>query len=156
MLPTRMRRSSKTVFFVLAALWLAGVPVVSAQSVTDVPSAPVAAGNRIAGTSPRSAFLDVMWRVHPDMELGADVRVQGPIPVDDVNSDFAAGYAVTGFRLRWTPSQVLGGHSVELLARVDNLFDKAYSGSVIVNDANGRYFETGAPRSLMLAVRVSL
>ena len=56
MLPTRMRRSSKTIFFVLAALWLAGVPVVSAQSVTDVPPAPAP----VAAGAPSDTLLDAL------------------------------------------------------------------------------------------------
>ncbi|WP_142124885.1 hypothetical protein [Pseudoxanthomonas sp. 3HH-4] len=51
-----MRRSSKTVFFVLAALWLAGVPVVSAQSVTDVPPAPAP----VAASAPSNTLLDAL------------------------------------------------------------------------------------------------
>jgi hypothetical protein len=41
----------------------------------------------------------------------------------------------------------------ESMARVDKLFDRAYAGSVIVNESNGRFFETGAPRSGLLALR---
>jgi iron complex outermembrane recepter protein len=37
--------------------------------------------------------------------------------------------------------------------RVDNLFDHSHAGSVIVNEANGRFFETGAPRHALLALR---
>jgi iron complex outermembrane recepter protein len=44
---------------------------------------------------------------------------------------------------------------LELLARLDNATDKAYAGSVIVNDANGRFYETGAPRSWLLSMRLS-
>ena len=38
-------------------------------------------------------------------------------------------------------------------ARIDNLFNRAYAGSVIVNDANGRYFESAPDRTLMLGVQ---
>ena len=34
------------------------------------------------------------------------------------------------------------------------LFDRAHVGSVIVGDANGRFFEPGAPRNTLLALRV--
>ena len=43
---------------------------------------------------------------------------------------------------------------LELLARIDNLTDRVYAASVIVNDANGRYFEPGAPRNALLGLRV--
>ena len=37
---------------------------------------------------------------------------------------------------------------------MDNLFDRVYAGSLIVGDANGRFFEAGAPRNAMLALRL--
>ena len=43
----------------------------------------------------------------------------------------------------------------EWLLRVDNVGDRRHAGSVIVNEANGRYFETGAPRSWLLALRLN-
>jgi iron complex outermembrane receptor protein len=49
---------------------------------------------------------------------------------------------------------VVAGWQAELLVRVDNLEDKRYAGSVIVNDANGRFFETGAPRAWLVALRL--
>jgi iron complex outermembrane receptor protein len=35
----------------------------------------------------------------------------------------------------------LAGHAGARLPRLENLFDRDYAGSVIVNEANGRYFE---------------
>ncbi len=35
-------------------------------------------------------------------------------------------------------------------ARIDNLLDRRYVGSVIVNDGNGRYFEPAPGRSFLL------
>jgi iron complex outermembrane receptor protein len=43
--------------------------------------------------------------------------------------------------------------AIEALARIDNLFDKAFVGSVIVNDGNSRFFEPGAPRSALVSLR---
>ena len=43
--------------------------------------------------------------------------------------------------------------TLELLARIDNLIDTRYAGSVIVNEANGRFFETAAPRNGLLSLR---
>ena len=34
-----------------------------------------------------------------------------------------------------------GARKLNAYARVDNLFDRDYAGSVIVNEANGRYYE---------------
>ena len=72
--------------------------------------------------------------------------------VNDTNTEWAAGYGIAN--LRWSQRFDLGAaDALELLARVDNLFDRVYAGSVIVNDANGRYYETGSPRAGLLSVR---
>jgi iron complex outermembrane recepter protein len=43
--------------------------------------------------------------------------------------------------LRATHAVLIGTGRLELLARVDNLADRRDAGSVIVGDANGRFFE---------------
>lgn len=124
------------------------------SSPCKTPNVAVAAGNRIAGTQKGSAWLGLTWRDARHGEIGFDWRAVAPTAVNDVNSDAAGGYALAG--LHWSRRWALaGGGQIELLARVDNLFDRRYAGSVIVNDANARFFETGAPRNLLLAVRVS-
>ena len=47
----------------------------------------------------------------------------------------------------------LGPGTLSVLARLDNLTDQAYAGAVIVNEVNGRYFETAAKRNGLLALR---
>jgi len=37
--------------------------------------------------------------------------------------------------------------TLDLFGRVDNLFDRHYVGSVIVNESNGRYFESAPGRN---------
>jgi hypothetical protein len=44
---------------------------------------------------------------------------------------------------------------LDLRARVNNLANCHYSGSVIVNDGNGRYFEPGPDLSVMLGARLT-
>ena len=117
------------------------------------PTVPVAAGNRIAGTQRTSAFGEIAWRDAGLGEWALEARALGRTAVNDINSEFAPGFVVTN--LRWIKSWPLaGGRKVELLARVDNLADKVYAGSVIVNDGNRRFYETAAPRSFLLGVRV--
>jgi iron complex outermembrane receptor protein len=117
------------------------------------PTLPVASGNRIAGTQRASAFGELAWRDAGLGEVALEARALGRTAVNDLNNDFAPGYVLTN--LRWIKSWPLaGGRRVELLARVDNLADRTYAGSVIVNEGNGRYFETGAPRTFLLGVRL--
>jgi iron complex outermembrane receptor protein len=114
--------------------------------------APANAGNRIAGTQPTSAYAEVAWKPDAAGEVALEVRGQGRTPVNDLNDDFASGFAI--FNLRYSRSIKLGAaDQLELLARVDNITDRAYTGSVIVNDGNNRFFEAGAPRAYLASVR---
>jgi len=112
---------------------------------------PVPAGNRIAGTTAGSAYAELAWTALPGLELAAELRAQGRLPVNDLGSDHAAGFALWGLRLRWQSALPLG--RLDLLARIDNLSDRRGAGSVIVNESNGRFFEPLAPRALLLSAR---
>ena len=115
------------------------------------PTLPVPAGNRIAGTQPKSLFAELVWQPLAPLELAAEVRGLGRVPVNDLNSDFAGGHGLLGLRARWT--QVLPAGRLELQARIDNLANRAVAGSVIVSDANGRFFEPAPPRNALLSLR---
>jgi iron complex outermembrane recepter protein len=112
------------------------------------PTLPVPAGNRIAGTVKKSGFAELAWRIAPGTELGAELRAQGSIVVNDVNSDATRGVWVGALRV--SHSVPVGAGRLELLARVDNLSDRRYAGSVIVGDANGRFFEPAPGRSWLI------
>ncbi len=128
-------------------LTCAGIPCTA-------PTLKVPAGNRVAGTQRRSGFAELAWRKAGYGELAAEVRGAGRTAVNDANSDFAGGYAVAALRLSHMLVDTSRAH-VDVLLRVDNVFDRRYAGSVIVNDANGRYFETGAPRAFLMALRIT-
>ncbi len=120
----------------------------------NAPSVPVPAGNQVAGTQRGSAWAEVAWRSADLGEAAVEWRTARRTAANDTNTEFASGYG--SLNLRWSRSFVLGaGWAVETLVRLENLNDQRYAGSVIVNDANGRFFEPNAPRSLLLALRFS-
>jgi iron complex outermembrane receptor protein len=114
---------------------------------------PVPAGNRIAGTMARSAYAELAWAPLAGVELAAEARGQGRVPVNDVNSDFAGGFGLLALRARWQKETAIG--RLELLGRVDNLADRRVAGSVIVNEGNSRFFEPAPGRSWLLSARWS-
>ena len=114
------------------------------------PTVPVAAGNRIAGTVPRQLFAELAWTPGP-LELGLEARAQGRQPVNDLNSDFAAGHGLLGLRALWRVD--LGPGRLEVLGRMDNLAGRRVAGSVIVAEANQRFFEPAAGRTMLLSAR---
>jgi iron complex outermembrane receptor protein len=111
----------------------------------------VPAGNQIAGTMAKNGFASLAWRPLQNTELAVEFRYQGEMPVNDRNSDFSPSTTLVGLRL--SHSVPLGPGTLSVLARLDNLTDRAYAGAVIVNEANGRYFETAAARNALLALR---
>jgi len=121
----------------------------SGQNLASVP-----AGNRIAGTQRAIGGAALAWR--PGMvvpgEFALEWHAQSATPVDDLNSDAAAGFGVVG--LRWGADwAITDSGKLQTLLRVDNVFDRSYAGSVIVNEANKRFFEPGAPRNWLLSLR---
>ena len=49
-------------------------------------------------------------------------------------------------------AQRVGAWRFSQLVRVDNAADRRYAGSVIVNEANRRFFEPAAPRGGLLSL----
>ncbi len=122
------------------------------------PNVRVDAGRRIAGTQKATAWAEAAWQPNwmagVTGELALEWRAIGRTVANDTNSDSAAGYAVAN--LRWRASFAVSSQdSLEVLARVDNLFDRVHAASLIVNEANGRFFEPGMARSGLVSLRWS-
>lgn len=105
----------------------------------------VPAGNRIPGTARHAFYGSAGWAPPRGFRAMVEARYLSAMYVDDANSDKAAGYLVTAISAGYV--MPLGRWNLTAFARVDNLFDRRYAGSVIVNEANGRYFEPAAGRN---------
>lgn len=110
----------------------------------------VAAGNRVPGVPRADGYAELAWRSR-DGAVGTalEARFSDRIAVDDRNTDAVAGNARYALRLDWRPRNARGWRG---FARVDNVVDRGYVGSVIVNEGNGRYFEPGAGRGFTLGL----
>ena len=113
----------------------------------------VFAGNRLPGVPERTAFVDLRWRPAERWEAGVEMRHAGRMFVNDANSDAAEAYSAVGLRLAsdWR----LGRSRVRAFVRVDNVLDRRYAGSVIVNEGNARFFEPAPSRTWLAGVRVA-
>jgi iron complex outermembrane receptor protein len=119
---------------------------------------PVAPGNALPGVPKHSLFAELSWRAPRPTALGLpiaalEVRRVSQVFVDDRNSDAAAGYTVAGIRAGF--EKRVGDWTVNAFARIDNLADVRYAGSVIVNEANGRFFETAPGRNWTLGATLA-
>ena len=110
-------------------------------------------GRRIPGIPERTAYAEARWRPGAAFEVALEGRHSGAIAVNDANSDSAPGYAVASLRLASRLS--LGTWTARPFVRVDNLFDRRYAGSVIVNEGNSRFFEPAPGRTWLAGVTLA-
>ncbi len=118
---------------------------------TQVAVREVEAGARIPGIPRADVFAELAWRSRDERWSSAfELRALGEIAVDDRNTDNAEGHARLAWRGQWSPR---ANAPWSVYARLDHLSDRAQIGSVIVNEANGRYFEPAPGREFTLGVR---
>ncbi|NNP67766.1 TonB-dependent receptor [Acinetobacter sp. Ac_5812] len=110
-------------------------------------------GNAIPGVAKNQAFIGLAWKPEQGFYAGADVQYMDKVYIDDINSDAAPSYTVASVYTGYTWKFADWG--VNSFARVDNLFDKNYAGSVIVNDSNSRFFEPADGRNWSAGIKVS-
>jgi iron complex outermembrane receptor protein len=115
----------------------------------------VAAGNRLPAVPASYIYGELRWRHAPSgFATTLEVLHKSDVPVNDVNTEFADAYTIANMAFGFT-QQRAGWRLTEFL-RVDNLTDKRYSGSVIVNDTNQRYYEPSPQRSMTVGVQARL
>jgi iron complex outermembrane receptor protein len=142
----------------LAATWM--------QAQYDSAFNSVPAGNRLPGIPEQQMFASLQWAQngfaspHRQGALGwsssIDWVARSALWASDMNdaASRAPGYGVLNLKLRhgstWGPARV------ETWVGVDNVTDRAYASSVIVNQASSQFFEPGLPRQWMTGVRATL
>lgn len=123
--------------------------------VSGSPPALVAAGNRLPGVARSTLFAEAAWR-HPrsGFRTALEMRRADAVPVDDVNSEAADGYTVLNLRAGFEQRR-LGWRAAQFV-RIDNVADRSYAGSVIVGEANRRFYEPAPRRNLLVGVEVAI
>ncbi|HHP4692711.1 TonB-dependent receptor family protein [Acinetobacter baumannii] len=124
--------------------------VPAAGKISEIPE-----GNAIPGIAKNQAYVSLTWQPSHGLYGGVDVQYMDKVYVNDTNSDAAPSYSVTSANVGY--AWVMGDWKVNSFARVDNLFDRNYAGSVIVNDSTqpvGRYFEPADGRNWSAGLRV--
>jgi iron complex outermembrane receptor protein len=104
-----------------------------------IPASTVQKGTKIPGIAKNQAFAALGWQPETGFNAGVDVRYMDKVYVDDANTDTAPSYTTVSANVGYIWKNA--DWKVRTFARVDNLFDRNYVGSVIVNDGNGRFFE---------------
>lgn len=123
--------------------------------VAGQPAVVVSAGNYIPGVPRRTAYGEARWAPPGQgWSTALELRYSDRIFTSDANTE--AAYPYTVFNWRVVFDQRLGGWRLSEFLRVENLFDKSYTGSVIVGDANRRFFEPSPPRNFIAGISASL
>lgn len=136
----------------LGAGWNARVAMSMLHAIYDEGFGTVPQGSRLPGVAKSSFYSEIGWkeaagRYGAALETVANSRVYA----EDTNTaQTAPGYAIVNARIQ--ASQQFDGWRLHQFARLNNLFDRDYVGSVIVGDANRRYYEAAPARNWILGV----
>ncbi|MCM2252364.1 MAG: TonB-dependent receptor, partial [Ramlibacter sp.] len=112
-----------------------------------VPTLRIAAGNRIPGTARSMSAAEIAWQPARGWRAGAELRRSGRVQVNDANSEAAPAFTTLALHAGYVFD--LRGWTLSAHARIDNVLDRRYAGSVIVNEGNGRYYEPAPGRSFV-------
>jgi iron complex outermembrane receptor protein len=110
------------------------------------PTVPVAAGADIPGVPNAWLSLGAEWSSATGWWTRLGARHVGSVGVDSARPQRADGYTVVDVEATRKFGWI--GADARAFVRLENLFDRQYAGSVIVNEANGRYFEPAPGRSV--------
>ncbi|MDQ2778929.1 MAG: TonB-dependent receptor [Pseudomonadota bacterium] len=119
-----------------------------------VPNLAIAAGNRIPGIPTSSITAALAWVPPQGFRAGLEWRALSRVPVNDANTESAAGFTTTSLSAGY--SAHLQQAALSGFVRLDNVLARRYAGSVIVNEGNGRYFEPAAGRTWLLGLSASV
>lgn len=117
------------------------------------PNVPVRAGSRMPGVPEDYGSLLLRHGGDARWSQGLTLTAAGPTTANDFGTARAAGYVVADADVTYSFPLGQATH-VQLSARVNNLADHRYVGSVIVNDGNGRYYEPAPGRTWMFGARL--
>jgi len=136
-------------YTLLDAKFTSGYMVCSGTPCTT-PNVTVAPDSRIPGAPHQQGRLRMSWTPGA-WNAALELTGSSSIAVNDGATVTAPGYGLWNVDAGY--NWHLTGSDLRVFVRVENLLDKDYVGSVIVNEGNGRYFETGLARSSMLGLQ---
>ena len=110
-------------------------------------------GNRIPGIARNMGYASFGFQPEQGWYAGSDIRYMSDIMANDENTAKAPSWTVVGLTTGYKWSY--GRMDMDLFGRVDNLFDREYVGSVIVNESNGRYYEPAPGRNYGIGLNLA-
>ena len=115
-----------------------------------VPDIPIAPGTRIPGIPRTAAQAAVQWGDRIGWHARVDGAYVAEVPVNHFGDEFAPSYATFGASTGYGFAS--DAYEGRVFLAIDNLADRTYAGSVIVNEGNRRYYEPAPGRGATLGV----
>jgi iron complex outermembrane receptor protein len=138
-----------------SASWIVAYFAGSFQTCTAAPcvtpNLTVAAGNHLPAVPARTVWAQAQYHAGW-AEFSVEGHFHSRLFVNDLNGDEAGGAGVFSAVVEHTGSW--GRLHPHVFARVDNLTNRKYVGSVIVNESNGRFFESAPTRTWLFGLDV--
>lgn len=122
----------------VAAIYIDGYRTCVAAPCT-LPTLPISSGNRLPGVPRSDAYARLSWGGDIGWNANISAQYMSNIAANDANTAFARAYAV--FNMAGGYGAQLRSTRLSAFVRINNLLDRRYAGSVIVDDSNAGYFE---------------
>jgi iron complex outermembrane receptor protein len=122
----------------------------------SLPGTPaVSAGSYLPGVPRATLYAELRWRHAPSgFTTALEFQHKARVWVNDSNSEAADASNVTNFAAGFT--QLSGRWRFSEYFRIDNLTNRRYAGSVVVNDANARFYEPAPGRNYTIGAQAKL
>ncbi|MEO8739359.1 MAG: TonB-dependent receptor [Casimicrobiaceae bacterium] len=123
---------------------------------TGSPPQIIPSGARLPGVPGQSAYAELTWS-KPDwygFSAALEAQYADKVYVNDRNTDYAPAYVVGNVRAGF--QQTAGGWTFTEFVRLNNFTGRNYSGTVIVGDTNGRFFEPSAERNFLVGLTANV
>ena len=127
---------------------------IAAPCSTPAQRVTVPGGNLIPGVARSAMTLALAWAPPQGWRGGIEARALSRVYANDLNTFAAAGQAIASANLGYTAR--FGPLSLSGFARADNVFDRRYAGSLIVNEGNLRFFEPAPGRTWLAGLSGSV
>ncbi|MFD2785249.1 TonB-dependent receptor [Hymenobacter rubripertinctus] len=109
-------------------------------------------GHRLTGTAPHTLTAGLDFSQRQGFYLSPTVNHQSRLPLNDANTEYAAGYWTFGGRGGWRGR--LGPLVLDVFGGGENLTDRRYSLGNDLNAFGGRYFQPAPARNWYAGVAV--
>jgi iron complex outermembrane recepter protein len=120
----------------------------------------IQSGNQLPGIAQHQMYASLIWKDQAqklsknksDTQVQIDLLARSGLWANDSNADYASGYGILNLKLRHN-FKVQEFENMFYFG-VDNLTNKKTIGSVIINQANNQFFESGMYRNYTMGIQI--